>query len=118
MIDAADSHAALPPALPVPQALGNPVAGRDRLSNRGIDVARRFFAAVTLRPGRSYRTVPTRANRQPALGTYMADPHTGVYRAYGLLVVTIADDRIAAVTGFGASVMPRFGLPRTLPGTD
>ena len=88
------------------------------LEYRGIDVARRFFAAVTLQPGRSYRTVPTRANRQPALGTYIAGPHTGVYRAYGLLVVTIAGDRITAVTGFGASVMPRFGLPRTLPGTD
>jgi RNA polymerase sigma-70 factor (TIGR02960 family) len=88
------------------------------LEYQGIDVARRFFAAVILRPGRSYRTVPTRANRQPALGTYMADPQTGVYRAYGLLVVTIAGDRITAVSGFGASVMPRFGLPRTLPGTD
>jgi RNA polymerase sigma-70 factor (TIGR02960 family) len=88
------------------------------LEYRGIDAARRFFAAVTLRPGRSYRVVPTRANRQPAFGMYMADPHTGVYRAYGLQVVTIADDRITAVTGFTASVMPRFGLPRTLSGTD
>jgi RNA polymerase sigma-70 factor (ECF subfamily) len=85
------------------------------LEYQGIDVARRFFAAVTLRPGRSYRVVPTRANGQPAFGTYIADPHTGAYRAYGLLVVTIAGDRITAVTGFGASVMPRFGLPRTLP---
>ena len=88
------------------------------LEYRGIDAARRFFAAVILRPGQSYRVVPTRANGQPALGMYMADPHTGVYRAYGLHVVTIADDRIGAVTGFDASVMPRFGLPRTLPGTD
>jgi len=88
------------------------------LEYRGIDAARRFFAAVTLRPDRAYRVVPTRANGQPAFGMYMADPHTGVYRAYGLLVVTIADDRITAVTGFTASVMPQFGLPRTLPGTD
>jgi RNA polymerase sigma-70 factor (TIGR02960 family) len=88
------------------------------LEYRGIDVARQFFAATTLRPDRSYRVVPTRANGQPALGMYMADSHTGVFRAYGLLVVTIADDRIAAVTGFDASVIPRFGLPRTLPGTD
>ncbi|MGH3252240.1 MAG: RNA polymerase subunit sigma-70, partial [Trebonia sp.] len=85
------------------------------LEYRGIDVARRFFAAVTLRSGRSYRVAPTRANGQPALGLYMADPHTGVFRAYVLLVVTIADDRISALTGFDASVMPRFGLPRTLP---
>jgi RNA polymerase sigma-70 factor (TIGR02960 family) len=86
------------------------------LEYQGIDVVRQFFAAVILRPGRSYRVVPTRANGQPALGTYMADPHTGVFRAYGLLVVTIAGDRIAAVTGFDASVLARFGLPRTLPG--
>jgi RNA polymerase sigma-70 factor (ECF subfamily) len=88
------------------------------LEYRGIDLAGQFFAAVTLRPGRSYRVVPTRANGQPALGMYMADPHTDVFRAYGLLVVTIAVDSITAVTGFDASVMPRFGLPRTLPGTD
>ena len=62
--------------------------------------------------------VPTRANGQPAFGTYIADPHTGIFRAYGLLVVTITDDHIASVTGFGANVMPRFGLPRTLPGRD
>jgi hypothetical protein len=81
-------------------------------------VARRLFTAATFRPGRSYRVVPTRANGQPALGMYMADPHTGVYRGYSLLVVTIVGDRITVATGFDASVMPRFGLPRTLPGTD
>jgi hypothetical protein len=46
LIDAADSRAALPPALPVPEALGNPVAGRDRLSNRGIDIARPVRSAA------------------------------------------------------------------------
>jgi RNA polymerase sigma-70 factor (ECF subfamily) len=85
------------------------------LEYRGIDLARQFFAAATLRPGRSYRVVPTRANGQPAFGLYMADPHTGVYRAYGLHVITVADDRITTFTGFDASVLPRFGLPRTLP---
>jgi RNA polymerase sigma-70 factor (ECF subfamily) len=85
------------------------------LEYRGIDPARQFFAAVTLRPDRSYRVVPTRANGQPALGMYLADRNTGVHRAYGLLVVTIAGDRIGAITGFDASVLSRFGLPRTLP---
>src|SRR3954454_119581 len=46
LIHAADSHAALPPALPVPEALANPVAGRDRLSNRGIDIARPVRSAA------------------------------------------------------------------------
>ena len=87
------------------------------LEYRGIDLARQFFAAVILRSDRSFRVVPTRANGQPAFGMYLADPHTGVYRAYGLHVVTFADDRITSFTGFTASVMPQFGLPRTLPGT-
>ena len=88
------------------------------LEYRGADVARHIFTAVTFRPGQSYRVVPTRANGQPAFGMYMADPHTGVYRGYSLLVVTIAGDRITVVTGFDVSVMPRFGLPRMLPGRD
>jgi RNA polymerase sigma-70 factor (ECF subfamily) len=97
---AEDVRVAMPPAM---------------LEYRGIDAALQFFAAVTLRPDRSYRVVPTRANGEPAFGMYVADPHTGVFRAYGLLVVTIAGDRIGVVTGFDASVLPRFGLPRTLP---
>jgi RNA polymerase sigma-70 factor (ECF subfamily) len=84
----------------------------------GIEAARRFLAAATFRPGRNYRVVPTRANGQPALGLYLADPHANVYRAYSLLVVTTAGDHITAITGFTADVMTRFGLPRTHPGTD
>jgi RNA polymerase sigma-70 factor (ECF subfamily) len=88
------------------------------LEYRGIEPARRFFAAATFRPGRTYRVVPTRANGQPAFGLYLADPHAGVYRAYALLVITTAGDRITAITGFTTNVMTRFGLPRTLPETD
>jgi RNA polymerase sigma-70 factor (ECF subfamily) len=88
------------------------------LEYRGIESARRFFAAATFRPGRSYRVVPTRANGQPAVGVYLADPHANVYRAYALLVITTAGDHITAITGFTSNVMTRFGLPRTLPGTD
>src|ERR1700678_2655891 len=43
------------------------------LEYRGIDVALQFFAAVTLRPDRSYRVAPTRANGDPAFGMYLAD---------------------------------------------
>jgi RNA polymerase sigma-70 factor (ECF subfamily) len=76
------------------------------------------LAAVTFRPGRAYRVVPTRANGQPAFGLYLADPHACVYRAYCLLVVTTAGDHITAITGFSSSVMTRFGLPRTFPEAD
>src|SRR6202035_3695099 len=88
------------------------------LEYRGIEAARRFLAAATFRPGRTYRVVPTHANGQPALGLYLADPHASVYRAYALLVITTAGDHVTAITGFTADVMARFGLPRTLPGTD
>ncbi|GAA0268651.1 RNA polymerase subunit sigma-70 [Actinomadura nitritigenes] len=85
------------------------------LEYRGIESARRIFAAVSFRPGRAYRVVPTRANGQPAFGLYLADPHAAVHRAYCLLVVTTASDRITAITSFSTNVMTRFGLPRTLP---
>ena len=88
------------------------------LEYRGTESARRLLAAVTFRPGRTYRVVPTRANGQPAFGLYLADPHASVYRAYSLLVITTAGDHITAITGFNTSVMTRFGLPRTLPETD
>jgi RNA polymerase sigma-70 factor (TIGR02960 family) len=88
------------------------------LEYRGIETARRVFAAVSFRPGRTYRVVPARANGQPAFGLYLADPHASVYRAYCLLVITTAGDHITAITSFSTNVMPRFGLPRTLPETD
>jgi RNA polymerase sigma-70 factor (ECF subfamily) len=88
------------------------------LEYRGIESAQRFLAAATFRPGRTYRVVPTRANGQPAFGLYLADPHASVYRAYALLVITTAGDRVTAITGFTSNVMTRFGLPRTLPETD
>jgi len=88
------------------------------LEYRGIESARRVLAAVSFRPGRTYRVVPTRANGQPAFGLYLADPHASLYRAYCLLVITTAGDHITAITAFSTNVMTRFGLPRTLPGTD
>lgn len=88
------------------------------LEYRGVEQARRVFATVTFRPGRVYHVVPTRANGQPAFGMYLADPHASVYRPYALLVITTAGDRVTAITVFSPDVMPRFGLPRTLPQAD
>jgi RNA polymerase sigma-70 factor (TIGR02960 family) len=68
------------------------------------------------RGGRQIRFVPTRANGQPALGHYIEDPHAGVLRCYGLLVLTLQGERIAGITRFrDSAILPRFGLPRTLP---
>ncbi len=59
--------------------------------------------------------VPTRANTQPALGCYLPDAQSAIARPYGLIVLTLAGDRIAAITRFGDTAhFERFGLPRTL----
>jgi RNA polymerase sigma-70 factor (ECF subfamily) len=63
------------------------------------------------------RLVPTRANGQPAFGCYLPDAHAPIARARGLMVLTLTDDRISAITWFGErSLLSHFGLPRTLPG--
>ncbi len=62
------------------------------------------------------RLVPTRANNQPAFGYYRTDPDAPVAHAHGLIVLTLAGDKICAITRFGDnSLFPHFGLQRTLP---
>jgi RNA polymerase sigma-70 factor (TIGR02960 family) len=61
------------------------------------------------------RLIPTRANTQPAFGVYSPDPGSPVAHARGLLVVTLAADRICGVTQFLVpSLLTEFGLPLTL----
>jgi RNA polymerase sigma-70 factor, ECF subfamily len=65
------------------------------------------------------RLVETRANRQPAVAAYMLDPEDGSYRAYGVMVLTLDEEAIAAITGFAdASIFPFFGLPPELEATE
>ena len=66
--------------------------------------------------GAALRVVPTRANGQPAFGCYLPDPHAAVARPYGMIVVTLAGNAVAAITWFtDTGVFRHFGLPRTLP---
>lgn len=58
--------------------------------------------------------VPTQANGQPAFGSYLRDP-TGIRHGTGLFVLTLTGDRICAMTRFENSVLPSFGLTRSLP---
>jgi len=82
----------------------------------GRPAAGRFLRSGTFRDGRTYRLIATRANGQPAFGLYVQDPMTDVAHAYGMLVLTLAAGQVTAMTGFDNSVLPLFGLPRTLPG--
>jgi RNA polymerase sigma-70 factor (TIGR02960 family) len=85
------------------------------LEYQGRDTVARFYASV-IRPGHLYDLVPTRANGQMAFGAYLRDPADGIRHGVGLLVLTLSGDRICAVTRFDNSVLPSFGLPRSLPG--
>jgi RNA polymerase sigma-70 factor (ECF subfamily) len=79
---------------------------------QGHDRARDVLRAV-LQPGR--RLVATRANGQPALGLYLPDPPASNLQGVGLLVLTLAGDRISAITRFETSQLSQFGLEHTLP---
>jgi RNA polymerase sigma-70 factor (TIGR02960 family) len=79
----------------------------------GRDVVARF-CAILLGAGRRFDLVPTRANGQPAFGAYVRAPN-GISHGAGLYVLTVAGDRICAMTRFDNSVLPWFGLPRSLP---
>jgi RNA polymerase sigma-70 factor, ECF subfamily len=61
------------------------------------------------------RYLPTRANGQPALGTYAFDPDQNRFLAIALDVLTLRGTRIVDVTAFRTpDVFPHFGLPREL----
>ncbi|GIF62436.1 RNA polymerase sigma factor [Asanoa ishikariensis] len=79
----------------------------------GRDAVARFSAAI-FGAGRRFDLVPTRANGQPAFGAYLRGTD-GLSHGVGLYVLTLAGDRISALTRFENGVLPRFGLPRSIP---
>ena len=72
------------------------------------------FTAAVLQ-GRRFSLLPTRANGgQPAFGIYR---HTddGTAQANGMIVLTMREDGVSAMTRFDNSVLPWFGLPGSMP---
>jgi RNA polymerase sigma-70 factor (TIGR02960 family) len=66
--------------------------------------------------GQDRKLVSTRANDQPAIVLYLADPCAPIWRASSLAVLTLRGNRVCAITRFGdRAIFARFGLPRTLP---
>jgi RNA polymerase sigma-70 factor (TIGR02960 family) len=78
--------------------------------------ASRFYASI-FASGRKFDFLRTRANGQPALGAYVRDP-TGISHGAGVFVFTLAGDEICAMTRFENTVLPWFGLPRSIPSRD
>jgi RNA polymerase sigma-70 factor (TIGR02960 family) len=79
----------------------------------GRDVVASFCASI-FDSGRRFDLVPTRANGQPAFGCYLRST-TGIRDGVCLMVLTLAGDRISAMTRFENTVFPWFGLPQSLP---
>jgi len=79
----------------------------------GRDAVTRFCASL-FGAGRRFDLVPARANGQPAFGAYLRAPD-GTRHATAFYVLTLTGDQIRALTRFEASVLPWFGLPRSLP---
>ena len=79
----------------------------------GRDLVARYCARQ-FGAGRRFDLVPTRANGHPAFGAYLR-VQAGIRHATGFYVLTLAGDWICGMTRFEASVLPWFGLPRSLP---
>ncbi|MFZ0757481.1 MAG: sigma-70 family RNA polymerase sigma factor [Trebonia sp.] len=85
------------------------------LEYQGHAAIAEFYVTRTWWGARPIKLVPTRANGQPAFGYYLQDAHVPIAHANGLIVLTLAGDKVCAITRFGEnSLFPFFGLPRTL----
>src|SRR5262249_25404685 len=85
------------------------------LEYQGHAAIAEFFQTRHQWAARVFRLVPTYANYQPAFGYYRAGPHTPVARPHSLVVLTLAGDKISAITRFGDNnLFPPFGLPPPL----
>ncbi|TCB96765.1 sigma-70 family RNA polymerase sigma factor [Micromonospora zingiberis] len=80
-----------------------------------------FLASLrdVLDPGSSaylgqWRSLPTRANRQPAAAHYVRRPGEATFRPQVLEVLRVADGKIVEITAFEPALFPAFGLPATL----
>ncbi|WP_203989692.1 RNA polymerase subunit sigma-70 [Sphaerisporangium rufum] len=78
------------------------------------------FAAHAFGPdsplhGGRWRSLLTRANRQPAVAGYIRLPGDDRYRAQSLTVLRIEDGRIAEMTVFQPRLLAAFELPEVLP---
>jgi RNA polymerase sigma-70 factor (TIGR02960 family) len=78
----------------------------------GRDAVARF-CAIIFGSDRRFDLVPTRANGQPAFGVYVRAPD-GISHGVGLFVLALSGNGICALTRFENSVLPWFGLPRSL----
>ncbi|GAA3381877.1 RNA polymerase subunit sigma-70 [Cryptosporangium minutisporangium] len=97
-----DAWLAMPPA---PHVYRGPAA-----------IAAFLRASGEWRDRRTGVLLPTRANRQPAFGYYLAEGGEPLARPAGMVVLTLRAGRLAGVTRFlDDRLLARFGLPAAAP---
>ncbi|WP_410575301.1 RNA polymerase subunit sigma-70 [Amycolatopsis sp. cmx-4-61] len=62
-----------------------------------------------------FRMRPVRANRQPAVATYLRRPEEHDHRWFGVTLLTIEDGLITAMAAFESATAAAWGLPETWP---
>lgn len=83
---------------------------------RGLEAVTDFAVRVPLTGCGSWRHIPTSANSQPAVGSYLWDEDAGVHLSFAVDVLTLRGERIAEITTFiGPEHIAAFGLPTSLP---
>ena len=75
-----------------------------------------FLRKNPLRGARRWRMVPTSANAQPALATYVWNEQTGAFTRHSVSVLTLRGDLIEEIMAFmNPELLEPFGLPASLP---
>jgi RNA polymerase sigma-70 factor (ECF subfamily) len=83
---------------------------------RGLAAVTDFATRVPLTSCGSWRHVPTTANGQPAVASYLRDTTSETHLAWSINVFTLREDRIAEITSFvGREHFAPFGLADALP---
>jgi RNA polymerase sigma-70 factor (TIGR02960 family) len=87
---------------------------------QGLDAIRSFLqASFDFRRERAVYLLPSRANNQPAFGSYLTDWVEPIARPAGVFVLTLAGDHLEAITRFHVDdLYHRFGLPREFSTQD
>ncbi|MFJ1765459.1 RNA polymerase subunit sigma-70 [Amycolatopsis sp. NPDC088138] len=62
-----------------------------------------------------FRMLPVRANRQPAVATYLRRPGEDGYRWFGVTLLTVERGLVAAMAAFEGTSPAPWGLPETWP---
>jgi RNA polymerase sigma-70 factor (ECF subfamily) len=77
----------------------------------GRDHHRRYLSRLFARQGNGWRLIPTAANGQPAVATYLRDPD-GVHQPHAITVFTVVGNEIShAVVCQDPTLFAPFGLP-------